>query len=77
MAQARAEGLWNTVQARLRATSLAGFTLHAATRAGALDLAGREALLRYVLRPPARSLPSGDLRRSASSNVQTAWFASS
>jgi Putative transposase/Transposase zinc-binding domain len=29
-----------------------GFTLHAATRAGALDLAGREALLRYVLRPP-------------------------
>ncbi len=29
-----------------------GFTLHAATRAGALDSAGREALLRYVLRPP-------------------------
>ena len=29
-----------------------GFTLHAATRAGALDAAGREALLRYVLRPP-------------------------
>ena len=29
-----------------------GFTLHAATRAGALDPAGREALLRYVLRPP-------------------------
>jgi hypothetical protein len=29
-----------------------GFSLHAATRAGALDLAGREALLRYVLRPP-------------------------
>jgi hypothetical protein len=29
-----------------------GFTLHAATRAGALDTAGREALLRYVLRPP-------------------------
>jgi hypothetical protein len=28
------------------------FTLHAATRAGALDLAGREAPLRYVLRPP-------------------------
>jgi hypothetical protein len=26
--------------------------LHAATRAGALDRAGREALLRYVLRPP-------------------------
>ncbi len=32
--------------------SLDGLTLHAATRAGALDLAGREALLRYVLRPP-------------------------
>ena len=29
-----------------------GFTLHAATRAGALDASGREALLRYVLRPP-------------------------
>jgi Putative transposase len=29
-----------------------GFTLHAATRAGALDAAGREALLRYVLRRP-------------------------
>ena len=28
------------------------FTLHAATRAGALDAPGREALLRYVLRPP-------------------------
>ena len=32
--------------------SLDGFTLHAATRAGALDPAGREALVRYVLRPP-------------------------
>jgi hypothetical protein len=32
--------------------SLAGFTLHAATRAGGLDAEGREALLRYVLRPP-------------------------
>jgi hypothetical protein len=32
--------------------SLAGFTLHAATRAGALDPTGREKLLRYVLRPP-------------------------
>ena len=29
-----------------------GFTLHAATRAGALHPAGRETLLRYVLRPP-------------------------
>ena len=33
-------------------SSLDGFTLHAATRAGALCPAGREALLRYVLRPP-------------------------
>ena len=32
--------------------SLDGFTLHAATRAGADDPVGREALLRYVLRPP-------------------------
>jgi Putative transposase len=32
--------------------SLDGFTLHAATRAGAWHPAGREALLRYVLRPP-------------------------
>ncbi len=32
--------------------ALDGFTLHAATRAGALDVEGREALLRYVLRPP-------------------------
>jgi len=35
-----------------RYASLDGFTLHAATRAGALDSAGREALLCYVLRPP-------------------------
>ena len=32
--------------------SLDGFTLHAATSAGGLDAAGREALLHYVLRPP-------------------------
>lgn len=32
--------------------SLDGFTLHAATRAGGWDDTGREALLRYVLRPP-------------------------
>lgn len=32
--------------------SLDGFTLHAATRAGSHDVIGREALLRYVLRPP-------------------------
>ena len=31
--------------------SMDGFTLHAATRAGAQDSQGREALLRYVLRP--------------------------
>jgi len=29
-----------------------GFSLHAATRAGALDERGRDALIRYVLRPP-------------------------
>jgi hypothetical protein len=32
--------------------SLDGFTLHAATRAGGSDDTGREALLRYALRPP-------------------------
>jgi hypothetical protein len=32
--------------------SLDGFTLHAATHAGAHHAAAREALLRYVLRPP-------------------------
>ncbi len=31
--------------------ALDGLTLHAATRAGAMDDAGREALLKYVLRP--------------------------
>jgi len=48
--------------------SLDGFTLHAATRAGAFDSAGREALLRTccALR----------LRRSAWSSVPTAWCAS-
>ena len=43
--------------------SLDGFTLHAATRAGALDTVGREALLRYILRPPIaqeRVLPGKD-----------------
>ncbi|HVW25469.1 MAG TPA: transposase, partial [Polyangiaceae bacterium] len=29
-----------------------GFSLHAATRAGAEDPQGREALLKYILRPP-------------------------
>ncbi len=32
--------------------SLDGFSLHAATRVGGHDEQGREALLRYVLRPP-------------------------
>ena len=32
--------------------SLDGFTLHAATRAGAMGSVGREALCKYVLRPP-------------------------
>ncbi len=32
--------------------SLDHFTLHAATRAGALDVRAREALVKYVLRPP-------------------------
>ena len=32
--------------------TLDGFSLHAASRAGALDTKGREALIRYVLRPP-------------------------
>jgi hypothetical protein len=32
--------------------NLDGFTLHAATRAGAIDAEGRMALLKYVLRPP-------------------------
>jgi hypothetical protein len=31
--------------------ALDGFTLHAATRAGGLDTQGREALLKYILRP--------------------------
>jgi hypothetical protein len=40
-----------------------GFTLHAATRAGGADSAGREALLKYILRPPLaqeRLLPAKD-----------------
>ena len=48
--------------------SLDGFTLHAATRAGALDPAGREALLRYVLRPP--------IAQERWSSAPTAWCAS-
>ncbi len=37
---------------QIRGVALDGFTLHAATRAGGRDAEGREALLRYVLRPP-------------------------
>ena len=47
--------------------SLDGFTLHAATRAGALHPAGRKALLRYALRPAVaqervQRLPDGLVR---------------
>lgn len=41
----------------------AGFSLHAATRAGPADAQGREALLKYILRPPLateRLLPGPD-----------------
>lgn len=41
----------------------AGFSLHAATRAGAFDEPGRQALLKYILRPPLTSerlLPGPD-----------------
>jgi hypothetical protein len=36
---------------RPQCVALDGFTLHAATRAGGLDEQGREALLKYILRP--------------------------
>jgi hypothetical protein len=39
--------------------ALDGFTLHAATRAGALDLEGREALLKYILRRERVAEPTG------------------
>jgi hypothetical protein len=40
----------------------AGFRLHAATHAGAFDERGREALLKYILRPPlARTTRAGYL----------------
>lgn len=38
--------------ARHLSVGRAGFTLHAATRVGAMDERGREALLKYILRPP-------------------------
>ena len=49
--------------------SMDGFTLHAATRAGALDPSGREALLHTCCARP--------LRRMRSSRARTAWSASS
>ena len=59
---ARSRQTTPTTRAPLRPSELAfnkplcaaldGFTLHAATRAGALDTDGREKLLRYVLRWP-------------------------
>ena len=52
--------------------SLDGFTLHAATRAGALDAEGREALLRYVLRGPRPGCALLRLRKSEWSSVPTA-----
>ncbi|HUL79219.1 MAG TPA: hypothetical protein VL691_18275 [Vicinamibacteria bacterium] len=48
--------------------SLDGFTLHAATRAGAVHPGGSEALLRYVLRPP--------MAQERSFRAPTAWCAS-
>jgi hypothetical protein len=54
--------------------SLDGFALHAATRAGALHLAGREALLRYVLPPP---LAQQRLERGASDLVRKPRWSSS
>ena len=48
--------------------SLDGFTLHAATPAGALDTVGREPLLRYVLRPP--------IAQTVSSPAPMGWYAS-
>jgi hypothetical protein len=51
-----------TITASLSVREL-GFSLHAATRAGAEDDQGREALLKYILRPPIASerlLPGPD-----------------
>ena len=51
-----------TITAPLSVREL-GFSLHAATRAGADDEKGREALLKYILRPPVateRLLPGPD-----------------
>jgi hypothetical protein len=55
--------------------ALDGFTMHSATRAGAMDTAGREALLRYVLRPPIaqeRVVPQREVRRGARRRQQAA-----
>ena len=50
-----------------------GFTLHAATRAGGADSAGREALLKYILRPPLAQvrLYTGPRARSACASWAT------
>ena len=42
--------------------ALDGFTLHAATRAGGHDVAGREALLKYVLRRHLSNRPTRSKR---------------
>jgi len=55
--------------------SLDGFRLHAATRAGALDSAGREALLRYVLRPPIAQERVEQRRRSGAHHAEKAYNA--
>ena len=40
------------VRTRALCADMAGFGLHAATRAGAYDVRAREALVKYILRPP-------------------------
>lgn len=51
--QCRAPGVLITAPLSVREH---GFSLHAATRAGAEDDKGREALLKYILRPPVASV---------------------
>jgi hypothetical protein len=53
----------------------AGFSLDAATRAGPADEQGREALLKYILRPPLSSerlLPGPDGQVAAAGGAQAA-----
>ena len=47
-----------------------GFTLHAATRAGAMDTVGREALCKYVLRPPIARAGHARARRPRTDHAQ-------